>query len=415
MAPGQSANGDEAVDEGLMAFVVLLRFLGKPSLFWTIAFLVAFAILAPQAWANDRGSIFGRELGRVALGGYAQSIAWSPDQKRIVVVVESLGSERRRIISIDAARRSIEWSVDGQDTRQSKVAFLRGGDLIVTRSLAPINLEGLNWDMTLSILDASSGRIVRHVPSHAPKSKANHRARDFSLSEDGNVIAVLVGLPQVLGFDTRTWTPTWRIGSPREVPAGEGVGRRVALDVRRNNVAVAVAARHGGPVQNWDLLRNAQRQSFVPYNSGLSLMVLDTSTGTLFTGGDGILRGSLSNNPSVPRWIEDDPVTLVKAWDPNTGRLIMTYDGPGQEVDGLALSPSGRYLFASKSRNISPPPRAKDAHVIAWEVPTGRMIALSNYGQGTPGCVAFSPDGRQVAISDGHTLQIIELDSRLFP
>ncbi len=31
MAQGQSANGDEAIDEGLLAFVVLLRFLGKPA------------------------------------------------------------------------------------------------------------------------------------------------------------------------------------------------------------------------------------------------------------------------------------------------------------------------------------------------------------------------------------------------
>lgn len=125
------------------------------SVIFTSIFMAVMGLHAREARTQDLSRSLGRELGRISLGGDAQSIAWSPDQRRIVVVVESFLSERRRITAIDAMRGSIDWSIDGYDTMNGKAAFLPGGASIVTRSLAPTNLEGLNWSLSLSILDAA--------------------------------------------------------------------------------------------------------------------------------------------------------------------------------------------------------------------------------------------------------------------
>jgi hypothetical protein len=92
--------------------------------------------------------------------------------------------------------------------------------------------------------------------------------------------------------------------------------------------------------------------------------------------------------------------------------------GPGLKVFGLAISPNGRYVVAAKSRAL---PRrgdgkdARDAHLLAWDANSGRLIAATNYGQGFVGPVAFSPDGQRLAYQAPGSIRIVELDPRLFP
>lgn len=385
---------------------MLLYFLAEISL--------CLGVRGSEAQAQDMGRNLGQELVRVPIGGDSQSIVWSPDQGHVVVVVESGLSERRRIMSIDVARRSIDWSIDGQTTRGGKVAFLPGGSLLVTRSLAPINAEGLNWNLALSVLDAASGQIVQQVPVDLPRGRLSHRARDFALSEDGTSIAVLTTLPWVLGLDTRTWKSLWKIGPLRDQAGREISGKKVVLDSRRNRLSVATTELRGGDVQSWSLSGGGQLSSFQPYHSALSQMTEDFASGVLVTGGDGILHPYNTGDLSSFAGIEDDPEALVQAWDPSNGRRIATFLGPGRAVNGLTVSPGGQYVVASKSRDISPAPRAKSAHVLAWERTTAKLVMESNFAQSFPRGVAFSPDGRHLALEANQQLLIFKLSPTVF-
>lgn len=227
---------------------------------------------------------------------------------------------------------------------------------------------------------------------------------------------MLTASPWVLGLDTRTWQSLWKIGPLRDqAGSGDIPGKKVLLDTRRDRVIVATAALQAGAIQTWSLSSGRRLSSFVPYATGVSLLIVSPVSGNVFTGGDGLVKGANPSDLSSRTWVEDDPDMLVRAWEPQTGKMIATYAGAGQAVRGLALSPNDRYLIASKARSISPPPHARDAHVLAWEKATGRMLVATNLGQGFSGAIAFSPDGRRLAIEINQVLQIIELDSRVFP
>lgn len=185
----------------------------------------------------------------------------------------------------------------------------------------------------------------------------------------------------------------------------------LAWDERRSRLAL------GGPkrVQTWSLPSGSKIAEFTPYKTGLRRLILDKQSGVIFTGGDGALypdRPPIPGRPETFAGIEDDPDTLVRAWDPTTGRLVRTYLGPGRNVNGLALSPSGKYLVATKSRDLE---LKKDSYVLAWDVASGRLITASSYGQGFPAAVAFNRSGEKLALATDGGIQIIQLDPELFP
>jgi WD40 repeat protein len=162
--------------------------------------------------------------------------------------------------------------------------------------------------------------------------------------------------------------------------------------------------------QTWHPSSKARRAEFATYKTGLRKLLVDRRTGHLVTGGDGALYPYPGQSDTF-HGVEDDPETLVRAWDPANGSLIRSYVGPGRNVDGLALSPDSRYLVAAKSRTFH---TRRDAYVLAWDAVSGRLLAASNYGQGIPAALAFSPDGRQLAISADGSIQIVNLNRQVF-
>jgi WD40 repeat protein len=142
-------------------------------------------------------------------------------------------------------------------------------------------------------------------------------------------------------------------------------------------------------------------------------MALNRLAAEIITGGDGALE---PNQPPVPgrpetfAGVEDDPQTLVRAWDPSSGTLKRVYIGLGRKVNSLAMTPDGRLLAAAKARDID---ERKDAYVVIWNAATGQMMAASNYGQGFADSLAFSPDRRQLAVGTGPEIQVIALSTTL--
>jgi WD40 repeat protein len=89
----------------------------------------------------------------------------------------------------------------------------------------------------------------------------------------------------------------------------------------------------------------------------------------------------------------------VRVWDATTGREILNRRGPGNPVCRLAFTRDGQWLAASSG----------DGAAQVWEVATGQPVHelpgqqnLAGQKLGDLG-VAFSPDGRRLAIAGGST------------
>ncbi len=112
----------------------------------------------------------------------------------------------------------------------------------------------------------------------------------------------------------------------------------------------------------------------------------------------------------------------VRVWDAGTGKALATLEGtaspspaPGQQFIGIkadpvtvAFSPDGQVIAG-----------AQDARPVrVWDAATGkRLRVLGREGQGRVNCLAFSPDGRRLALGGGRAnavdprLRVWEVDT----
>lgn len=364
-------------------------------LLWCALFLVP---LSTEGLAQDRGRALGEEVRRIHAGTGVRSLAWSPDRRHLVAVAD------RWLMSLDPSTGATRWRVPHIPyLADNPITFLEGGTRILVHYTKPQTVDDTsNHRYALTIIDAQSGRIIQDIQFDQPGPRSANLAVAFDLSENGRTVAFASGGGgTVIGADTTAWSETWRIQSNRPVSF-------LVFDDRRDRLIVANT--NQGMVQTWHPSSQTRRADFATYKTGLRKLLLDRRTGQIFTGGDGSLH-PYPGQPDTFRGVEDDPETLVRAWDPVSGSLIRNYVGPGRNVDGLALSPDGRYLVAAKSRVMH---TRADAYVLAWDAAGGQLLAASNYGQGFPGALAFSPDGQQLAISADASIQIVTLNRQLF-
>ncbi len=376
-----------------------------------LVFLSLLGACVSEGSTQGRGPTFGKEVLHIATGAGAYDLAWSPDQKSLVGVLE------RSLVAWNLSDGSVRWKIPfvRQLGGGGRIGFLDGGARIVVHySKAQTILDKSNHGYALTIVDAQSGRVIQDVqftqgnPSAPDRPVPANRAGAFDISEDGHTIALALNiLGPVVIADTGSWREILRS------PSSEAVAF-MAFDERRDRLILARKSGNGR-IQTWRLSSKSKIADFTTYKTGLSRMAVDRSTGVVFTGGDGDLypvRPPTPGQPATFEGTEDDPNTLVRAWDPANGNLLRTYLGPGRKVRGLSLSPNGKYIVAAKSRSLH---EQADAYVLAWEVASGRLLAATSYGQGFPDAVAFSPGGERIAISSDQGLKVLLLDPQLFP
>lgn len=367
-----------------------------------VAVVFAVFLSATMAPAQDRGKAFGRVVTTIPIKRTVEYIVWSPDQERIAVVAG--GS----VLMCGVSTGSIQWDRPYIHLGDDRAIFLdHGRSLLVHYTAAQKTSDNSNWNSILTVLDVRNGRVVREISSGDDLGVRAKRAASFDLSSDGTSLVVVPGNSStVLRYNLADWSVVSRLRV--DFP-----GPLIAFDDRRDRIILGGQGTEGA-IETWQLSTQRRIARFPVYKTGLRRMILDRVSGHIITGGDGVLvpfQPPIPGRPETFTGVEDDPTTLVRAWNPSTGELKQTFSGPGRKVNALSLSTNGTYLAAAKARDKDAP---KDAYVVAWTVATGRMIATSSYGQGFPEALAFSPDGRRLAVYADGELQIIELAQVLF-
>jgi WD40 repeat protein/serine/threonine protein kinase len=88
------------------------------------------------------------------------------------------------------------------------------------------------------------------------------------------------------------------------------------------------------------------------------------------------------------------PEGTVKLWDISTGQAVHTFTGHQGTVFAVALSHDGKWLASAST----------DQSVRIWDVMSGRQVHVTrqHVWSGNMGVLAFSPDGKRLAIATGN-------------
>ena len=273
--------------------------------------------------------------------------------------------------------------------------------------------------------DTGTGQVLKMSPVRRPT--------DVALTPDGRLLAV---------GDEEGSVRVWPLDDTREaVTLSAGRSRIMALTfgpdpVHRADPGLLPGTRDwllatgdgGGMVCVWDLRLRIPRSYGRSVHNYFNLLSFSPDGMTLASAG--------------PWW--------VCLWDVASGQQVLTI--PANNINaGLAFSPDGRQLAVSQVESFSRPSRltvwelddgrglrvlrglgshparlavspdgrrtaaiSNDWHVAVWDHAAGRLIGLFEGPRGSfveSAALAFSPDGKRLAVSAGHGAQLWDLDS----
>lgn len=357
-------------------------------------------------------------LGRVVLtlrvGGVIGSVTWSPDQRYLLISSSSLFNKGRKLMSFDLARRKVEWEAPCGYSCEQRIEYTLDGRFILMRPLSAISTDGRDSRQVLSVLDPATGKLLTTILNDSSDRKSTPTHADFAQAEDGKTLAVIIGFTGIARiYEVGTWQVIRQVGPMTDEQGQANAPSQLVYDSRRDLLMFGMGSQQG-LLQSWNVAANTPVARFTTYKTGVKRMILNGSSGNVITGGDGALypETPLPGQPLRLIGVQDDPQTLVRAWDPISGRHVRDYVGPGNAVKSLSLTPDGRYLSSVKARSLSD---QLDAHVVVWETATGRLISSSSFGQQFVDLVSFSRDGKKLAVAASGVIRIIELDPRVFP
>lgn len=288
---------------------------------------------------------------------YVASISFSPDGRRIV----SGGRDATiKVWDIDTGRlqRTIttNW-VNGVET----IAFMPDGRRVIA--------NGDSWGV-IKIWDVDSGRLIRTLDT-----SSDYVVTRAALSPTGTRVAV-GGLIDLAGHERVPTIYIWDVDTGGLVRKLMGHSKSVTSVAFSSDGLRIASASADKTVKIWDAA------------SGRLLRTLSGHSGE-------VISVCFSPDSKTIASIANDET--VKIWNVDTGALVRTL--PGQRKYGRVIySPDGRYLVADGADNT----------IKIWTAGGDRLL-LTLKGYSSP--IAFSPDGRRIAVRDAGGFKILSADS----
>jgi len=352
------------------------------------------------------------------------SLDFSPDGKRLVsggydrmvrVWDTNTGKELTTLTGHPAPLTKVVFSPDGQliastafggqsrvwdpsEERESRV--LKGGhtDLVRDMVFSPDGkrLISASMDKTIRIWDVSRGEVIHTLSGHEDSIWS------VAISPDGRHIVSGSGDNTI-----RIW----------DIDSGEQVRKITGHDAWIMSVAFSpdgkrlVSGGYDRMVRVWDMSTGEELKTlsghqeniyaiayspegrFIVSGSSGEMKIWDATTGEelrTLSGHKYTIR-SISFTPNSKRIISGGYDATVRIWDAATGDELTVLYGHNSNVEAVAVSPDGKRIVSGSFLTAK-----------VWDAETG--AELMTLPSNEPLAVAFSPDGRTVAGSDGNDI-----------
>ena len=291
-----------------------------------------------------------------ARGDYIRCIAFSPDGRTLS---SGTGSLDKMIYISDAATGKKIQNITGHKDGVTSVAFSPDGRTLASAS----------EDRKIILWDAANGKKLRILAGH------KDGVTRVAFSPDGRILASASEDRKIILWDTAN-------------------GKKLRILAGHNNKVTSVAFSPDGStlasgsfdktIILWDVAGGTKKQTLAGHKGGVTSVTFSP---------DGRTLASAS---------QDKTIIL---WDVASGTNQHTLAGHKGGVTSVTFSPDGHTLVSGSSEE-SWMHRSSDETVIFWDISKGKLLrVLAGYTVGVSS-IAFSPDGRTLAIcsSDGNVI-----------
>ncbi|MBD1888925.1 WD40 repeat domain-containing protein [Coleofasciculus sp. FACHB-SPT9] len=305
------------------------------------------------------------------------------------------------------------------------------------RDFEPIyNLSGHNSDVTFLTFNTNSQILVSHSPGGALKLwnlKTGKLLR--TLNEKiyaAGVVAITPDTQTLVTVDRKAQDndktiKVWNLKTNKLLRTLNGHSQPVNhLEISADGQTL-VSASNDKKVLVWNLKTGKRLQTINPQSTPIRSIALSPNSQILATGGGEYVDQNTSTD------------TSIQLWDIKTGKLLGTLEGQTSPISSIAIAPDGQTLVSvadsikiwnlrtkqllhtipggSASISISPDGQklvtaAWDHSVKLWNLRTGALLKTlfepsindQNLGRIYTTSIAFSPDGKMIAIGSGGVL-----------
>ncbi len=267
--------------------------------------------------------------------GDVSSVAWSPDQKRIVS-----GSQGPTLKVWDAGTGRLVHTLKGHPVAVTCVAFSPDSQRIVSGSS----------DKTLKIWNAATGQEERALAGHTAEIIS------VAFSPDGQQL--------VSGSEDNT-VKIWNAQTGQELLTLKGHRQPVRSVAVSPDGTRIVSGSEDGTVRVWHM--RTGREAFT------------------LTGHMGAVTG-VAISPDGRYILSCGLDHTLKIWDANKGQQPRTFKGHTESVRSVAVRADGKQIVSGSD----------DGTLKVWEADNGSLIHTLKGHKGAVASVAFGPDGKRI-------------------